>query len=186
MYTSIHRLPFVLGLSESRNRHKLSRSTKNPFTKMKGTDDTVAKGNEETNSPLLFFLLYWYTYLGNIQVTATWVYRSSYSHQAENSFSKYAKPPPHTHFHSFLFVITGKGNCECFTCCPGFSAARLNLVNQKVKIKSEWKLREKQPSNDRDTRQWRMMLLLQGSSSSTQGLGITIWLCKRISLILQK
>lgn len=94
--------------------------------------------------------------------------------------------PPHTHFHNFLFVITGKGNCECFTCCPGFSAARLNLVNQKVKIKSEWKLREKQPSNDRDTRQWRMMLLLQGSSSSTQGLGITIWLCKRISLILQK
>lgn len=28
------------------------------FTEMKGTDDTVAKGNEETNSPVLFFLLY--------------------------------------------------------------------------------------------------------------------------------
>lgn len=54
---------------------------------MKGTDDTVAKGNEETNSPLLFFLPYWYMYLGNIQATATGVYGSSYSCQVENSFS---------------------------------------------------------------------------------------------------
>lgn len=36
-----------------------------------------------------------------------------------------------------------------FTQCPCLSAAVLNLVNQKAKLRSEWKVTEKQPSNDR-------------------------------------
>lgn len=56
----------------------------------------VAKGDEETNTSLLFFLLYRYVYLDNIQITAVDGYGSSYSRQVENSFSKPKKTPPTT------------------------------------------------------------------------------------------
>lgn len=97
-------------------------------------------------------------YLGNVQVIKLWVYGSSYSCQEEVSFffksiiKKPTFPQP--------FVCNHRQEKPgAFTWCPGFSAALLNLVNQRVNLRPEWKFRGKQPSNDWDIRQHRMMPL---------------------------
>lgn len=71
---------------------------------MKGTDDTVAKGNEET---VLCFSF------SSIDICTLVTYKLQ-QHRfmravipVENSF-KYAKIP--SHFHNLLFVTTGKRN----------------------------------------------------------------------------
>lgn len=97
-------------------------------------------------------------HLGNVQATATGVYGSGYSCQVENSFSSTLKK---SHI-SIDFSLQPQAK-ETVSVYPlsCFTAAVLNLVNQNVKLRSEWKLREKQPSDDRGLGQRRMMLLLE-------------------------
>lgn len=162
-------LPCVLRVLELENRHKLLRSLKKRIYKNERHKWYCCKGSEEKkqSSAFLFPLLI-YMYLGNVQATKTGLYGSSYSCQEEASFfSKYIIKKP-----TFpqLFVCNHKQKKPgVFTQCPGFSAALLNLVNQRVKLRPVWKLRGKQPSNDQDIGECRMMLLLQRCSSPTPG-----------------